>query len=146
MEIIKVRGVCRNGKINIFGINGSINWSELSLTENPELPDECELELTISLNQDDFLSGKNGIVWATYSMRQAEIIHNTLLAQNINSEINNINIGKEKLFLLKVTNQPDINEAIDFIWKGGSGLNLKPDWTYSEGETNKSFEQWLSGQ
>ena len=85
-------------------------------------------------------------MWATYSMRQAEIIHNTLLAQNINSEINNINIGKEKLFLLKVTNQPDINEAIDFIWKGGSGLNLKPDWTYSEGETNKSFEQWLSGQ
>ncbi len=85
-------------------------------------------------------------MWATYSMRQAEIIHSTLLAQNINSEINNINIGKEKLFLLKITNQPDINEAIDFIWKSGSGLNLKPDWTYSEGETNKSFEQWLSGQ
>ncbi|HKJ80627.1 MAG TPA: hypothetical protein VJ954_01285 [Ignavibacteriaceae bacterium] len=146
MEIIKVRGICRNGKINIFGINSSINLSELSLTEHPELPDECELELTISLNQDDFLSGKNGIVWATYYMRQAEIIHNTLLAQNINSEINNINTGKEKLFLLKVTNRPDINEAMDFIWKSDSGLNLKPDWTYSEGETNKSFEQWLSGQ
>lgn len=145
MKMLKVSGIYRNGKINVFGTNSLIKWSELSLNEHPELHDDYEVELTISLNHDDFLSGKNGIVWATYDIRQADIIRNTLLAQNINAEINNVNIGKEKLFLIKVTNQSDKNDAIDFIWKSESGLNLKPDWTYSEGETNKSFEQWLSG-
>lgn len=145
MEMLKVSGIYRNGKINMSETNSSIKWSELCLTEQPNLPDEYEVEMTISLNGDDFLAGKNGIVWATYDMRQAEIIYNTLLAQNINTEINSIKIGTEKLFLIKVTNQSDKNDAIDFIWKSESGLNLKPDWTYPEGETNKSFEQWLSG-
>lgn len=144
--MLKVSGIYRNGRVNVFVTNASIKWSELSLTEHPELPDEYEIELTISLNHDDFLSGKNGIVWATYDIRQAEIIRNTLLAQNINAEINNVNIGNEKLFLIKVTNQSDKNDAIDFIWKSDSGLQLKPDWTYADGETNKTFEQWLSGQ
>jgi hypothetical protein len=144
--MLKVSGIYRNGKINVSGTNRLIKWSELSLTGQPDLPDEYEVELTISLNNDDFLSGKNGIVWATYDMRQAEIIRSTLLAQNINTEINNINIGNKKLFLINVTNKSDEKDAIDFIWKSESGLNLKPDWAYPKGETNKSFEQWLSGQ
>ena len=145
MVILKVNGIYRNGTIAIHGTNGKVKWDKLSLTENPELPDDCIIELVISLDKNDFLSGKNGIVWATYDIRQADTILNALLAQNINTEINNINIGKENLFLIKVTSRSDKNDAIDFIWKSESGLNLKPDWTYSEGETNKSFEQWLSG-
>ena len=144
--MLKVSGIYRNGKINVSGTNRLIKWSELSLTGQPNLPDEYEVELTISLNNDDFLCGKNEIVWATYDMRQAEIIRSTLLAQNINTEINNINIGNKKLFLINVTNKSDEKDAIDFIWKSESGLNLKPDWAYPKGETNKSFEQWLSGQ
>lgn len=146
MEILKVSGIYRNGKINVFGTNSSIKWDELSSTGHPELPDGYEFELTISLNDDDLLSGKFGFVWATYDLRQAEIIYNTLLSQNINTEINNINTRKAKLYLLKVTDQTDENDAIDFIWKSESGLQLKPDWNYSEDKINISFEQWLSGK
>ena len=41
--------------------------------------------------------------------------------------------------------ESDISEAINFVWKSDTGLRLKPDWSYPEGELNKSFEQWLSG-
>ena len=49
------------------------------------------------------------------------------------------------MLLLNITNDSDIIDAIDFIWRSKTGLRLKPDWTYSEDEKNKSFEQWLSG-
>ena len=49
------------------------------------------------------------------------------------------------MFLIAITNEKDTKVAIDFIWEGHNGLRLKPDWSYPQGETNKSFEQWLNG-
>ncbi len=54
MEMLKFTGMVKN----VLETNDSIKWSDLSLNENPELPDEYEVEFTISLNHDDFLSGK----------------------------------------------------------------------------------------
>ena len=105
-----------------------------------------EIELTISFKENDFLLGIGGFVWATHETRQAEIIQNTLMAQHINSEIKLIPLPSYDLYVIKVTNENDINEAIDFIWQSQSGLRLKPDWVYPEGEKNKSFEQWLGEQ
>lgn len=144
MVILEVNGIYRNGIIALSGTNGKVKWGDLSLAEHPELPDDCKIELIISLDKNDFLSGKNGIVWATFDIRQAEVIHNSLIAQNINTEVEKTYPGKNEIFLIKVTNQSDVNDAMDFIWKSESGLHLKPDWTYSENETNKSFELWLS--
>jgi hypothetical protein len=54
MEMLKFTGMVKN----VLETNDSIKWSDLSLKEYPELPDEYEVEFTISLNHDDFLSGK----------------------------------------------------------------------------------------
>lgn len=145
MKLIKIKGIYREmGKIS-FDTAKTIEWRELSDDNPPELPFGSKLELTVSLEEDDFLSGKNGIVWATYDQRQSEIIQNALLAQQINSEIKWIDILEKGLFLIKIIDNNDICEAIDFIWQSSKGLRLKPDWNYSDGENNKSFEQWLSG-
>ncbi len=134
-------------------MNKTIEWKELSTEKIPELPDNSDVELTITFDESDFLSGKNGIVWATYDLRQVEVIQSALLAQHLSSEIKNIgfvqrtsDIGKENMFLISITNGSDVNEAIDFIWRSDSGLRLKPDWSYPDKESNKSFELWLSGQ
>ncbi len=145
MVRIKVRGTCLNDGRVVFETDDFIECRGLILTQPAELPDECRVEVTVSYDEEDFLSGKNGIVWATYDIRQAEILHRALLAQDINTEIKKTGLEKRKLFLIKITSMRDKDDAIDFIWKSESGLNLKPDWTYSEGETNKSFELWLGG-
>ncbi len=145
MVRIKVNGTCLNDGTVVFETNDFIECSGLIITQPAELPDGCRVEVTVSYDEDDFLTGKNGIVWATYDIRQAEILHRALLAQDINTEIKKTDLEKRELFLINVTTQSDENDAIDFIWKSESGLNLKPDWTYSENETNKSFEQWLGG-
>lgn len=90
-----------------------------------------------------YLSGKDGIVWATYGKRQSEIIHNALLAQDIHSEISKDFIENNDLFLIKVTDQADVKNALNFIWKSSTGLRLKPDWYYPYGTSNTSFEHWL---
>jgi hypothetical protein len=153
MILLKMNGIYHNeGKI-VLDMNKTIEWKELSAEKSPELPDNSNVEITITFDESDFLSGKNGIVWATYNLRQAEIIQSSLLAQQLSSEVKNIgfvqrtpNGGKDDLFLINITNGSDINEAIDFIWRSDSGLRLKPDWTYPNKETNKSFELWLNGQ
>jgi hypothetical protein len=85
-------------------------------------------------------------VWATFDLRQAEIIQNSMLAQQINSEIKSIDLVEKETFLISILDTNDVKDAIDFIWKSNSGLRLKPDWNYTEDERNESFEQWLSGQ
>lgn len=145
MVRIKVNGTCLNDGRVVFETDDFIECRGLILTQPAELPDECQVEVTVSYDEEDFLSGKNGIVWATYDIRQAEILHRALLAQDINTEIKKTDLEKRELFLIKITSLRDKEDAIDFIWKSESGLNLKPDWTYSEGETNRSFELWLSG-
>jgi hypothetical protein len=119
-----------------------------NLDENisPEIPLGSSVELTISYDEQQFISGKDGIVWATYDKRQVEVIQNAMLALNITSEVKKIELAGKDLFIIKIINQTDLSNAMDFIWRSSTGLRLKPDWIYPEGETNKSFEQWLGGQ
>ncbi len=145
MVRIKINGICLNGGRVEFETNDFIECRGLILTQPAELPDGCRVEVFVSYDEKDFLSGMNGIVWATYDTRQAEILHRALLAQDINTEIKKADIENSELFLIQITSLSDRFEATDFIWKSESGLNLKPDWTYPDGEKNKSFEQWLSG-
>jgi hypothetical protein len=146
VKLIKIKGTYTEaGKIELES-HKIIQWNELSDLKLPELPNGIKIELNISFEEDDFLFGMNGIVWATYDLRQAEIIQNAMLAQHINSEIKKIDLVEKQILLISITNATDVYDAIDFIWKSNSGLRLKPDWNYTEDERNESFEQWLSGQ
>ena len=91
------------------------------------------------------VSGEYGIVWASWDLRQAEVLHNALLAQNITSAIGEVELDEGFLLLIIIDNQKHIAEALDFIWRKEAGLRLKPDWTYPAGEPNRSFEKWLNG-
>lgn len=134
------------GKI-VLSTTRAIDWKELSVDNPPQLPNGSSIELTISFDENNFLTGKDGIVWATYDVRQAEIIQNTLLAQQINCEVKSISLEPEvkRFFLLSIINEDDIKISADFIWRRDSGLRLKPDWSYPPGTANKSFELWLNG-
>lgn len=144
MIILKSKGTfSSDGKI-VLNSTRAINWKELSDTIPPQLPTGSSIELSISFDENDFLSGKDGIVWATYDLRQAEIIRNTLLAQHINCEVKKIVIQDQDILLISISNEREINAVKDFIWKSNSGLRLKPDWSYPKDVANKSFEQWLN--
>ncbi len=145
VKLIKVKGLYSDIGIIEFENMKSIDLNEFTDEHQLEIPFGSSVELSIEYDENNFLSGKDNIVWATYDLRQAEIIQNTLLAQNINSETVHLNFGGRQLILIKITNQSDMKDASDFIWKNDNGLRLKPDWSYPDGEKNKSFEQWLSG-
>jgi hypothetical protein len=146
LTILKSKGIFNSeGKIVLNSMK-TIRWRDLSNEELPQLPPGTSIDLSVSIDENVFLSGINGVVWATYDPRQAEIIQNTLTAQQISSEIKRIELEKQNMFLIKISNTKDVYDVIEFIWKGNSGLRLKPDWSYPEGEPNKSFDQWLSGQ
>ncbi len=140
-------------KIGIFNPDGeialhpdvSISWKSLSDKAIPELPAGTPLDIDISLDEHTLVSGKYGIVWATWDQRQAEVLSNALLAQNIASVIGKIELDKVTLLLIRIVNDKDIGDAMDFIWRKVNGLRLKPDWTYADGEPNRSFEKWLNG-
>jgi hypothetical protein len=143
--ILKAQGILySSGEIFLNSLK-SIHWKELSDKAQPNLPDTIRVELSISFDENELLSGKDGIVWGSYDLRQAEIIQNSLLAQNINSTISKIESSIKSIYLIKILLMEDITTAKDFIWKNDGGLRLKPDWTYTEGESNKSFELWLNG-
>jgi hypothetical protein len=144
--ILKTNGIFNETGAIVLNSLKTILWGSLSDSDPPKLPGGTGVELFISFDENIFLSGINGIVWATYDKRQAEIIHNTLLVQNFESEIIRIDLGKESILTIKIIHTKDINDVIDFIWKSHGGLRLKPDWTYPDKESNKSFEQWLSGR
>ena len=124
----------------------TLQWENLSEKSFPKLPSGTTVELTLTIDENIFLSGINGIVWATFDPRQAEVIHNTLLVQNIESEVIKIEAGEKILIAIKILNIKDIDAVTEFIWKSSSGLRLKPDWEYPPDESNKSFELWLNGQ
>lgn len=146
MIILKTNGIFNyDGEIVLNSLK-TILWESLSDNNPPKLPAGTSVALSISLDENIFLTGINGIVWATYDSRQAEIIQNTLIALHINTEIMSIDLVNKFLFLIKILDDKDLNEVMEFIWKSDSGLRLKPDWNYPEGETNKSFELWLNGQ
>jgi hypothetical protein len=146
MKMLKITGIYRGDRTILLKNGRHLKWNELSEGNPPELPASIKVELTLSFKENDLLLGTDGIVWATIDSRQAEIIHSSLLAQHINSEVKSLKLAEEQLFIIKIINENDINDAIDFIWQSRSGLRLKPDWVYPEGEKNKSFEKWLSGQ
>ena len=122
----------------------SVSWKSLSDRAIPELPEGTQLDIEISFKENLLLSGKDGIVWATFDFRQAEIITNALLPQSISSVIGKIEMKEGNLMLIRIVNDQDIEEAMDFIWRKDSGLRLKADWTYAKGEPNMSFEKWLN--
>ena len=148
MIILKAKGTYYSEGEIVLNPFKTIRWKDLSDKNPPQLPDGTNIDLSISFDENNFLSGIDGIVWATYDSTQAEIIQDTLLAQNINCEVKRIAFEHElelqSMFLISITNEKEIKMAIDFIWKSDGGLRLKPDWSYPDGK-NKSFELWLSG-
>lgn len=144
MIILKTKGIYNEGGEVVINSAKTIRWNNVSEGLPPQLPSGISIILEMTIDENEFLSGKNEIVWATYDSRQAEIIQSTLLAQHINCEINKISFADEVLFLIMITNKIEVQDAIDFIWNGVGGLRLKPDWHYGKGQINKSFELWLS--
>ena len=145
MKLIKKTGIF-NADGEIFLHRGiSVSWKVFSNKNIPDLPAGTPLDIDISLDEHTILSGEYGIVWATWDQRQAEVIFNALLAQNIASSLGNIQLEDSTLLLTKVKNKEDTSEAMDFIWRKKGGLRLKPDWSYPSGEPNRSFEKWLNG-
>lgn len=145
MKLIKKTGIFNPDGEIILHQGISVFWKSLSNKNLPELPRGTPLDIDVSLDENSLLSGEYGIVWATRDQRQAEVIYNALLAQNITTLIGKIELDQGCLLLLKIDNNRDIGEAMDFIWRKEGGLRLKPDWTYADGEPNKSFEKWLNG-
>lgn len=145
VKLIKIKGFYSDlGKIKLEN-EKIMNLNDLTDEEPVQIPFGSMIELSIVFDEHDFISGRDGIVWASYDQKQIEIIKNALFAQNIITEVRNIKIGSHEMFLMNISNNKDLTDAIDFIWRSKTGLRLKPDWFYPEGEKNKSFEQWLSG-
>lgn len=113
--------------------------------QNLILPlNDIQTELIVFMDLNKLISGINGYVWATWHLRQAEIIANALRVQNIEIEIEKTEHDNKVMFLIKITREDDIMNAIDFIQNENSGLRLKPDWYYPEGEPNESFDKWIN--
>ena len=143
-KMIKINGkYVDNGKVELES-GETISWEQLNLKDPPKIPYGSSIEVIFSFEEKDYLLGKDGIVWATYDKRQADIIQTTLLTQNISVQLEEEYLGKQILFLLRVNDKNELANAIDFIWKSSGGLNLKPDWHYPNGQKNTSFERWLS--
>ncbi|NTW24266.1 MAG: hypothetical protein HGA37_06175 [Lentimicrobium sp.] len=145
MKLIKKTGIFNPDGEIILHPGISVSWKSLSDNTLPDLPEGTPLDIEISFKEHILVSGKGGIVWATFDFRQAEVITNALLAQSISSVTGNIVLDEGKLLLIKIDNDKDIEEALDFIWRKEGGLRLKPDWTYADGEPNMSFEKWITG-
>lgn len=145
MKLIRKTGIFNpDGEIVLHpGI--SVSWHLLSDRNIPDVPPGTPFDIEISINEHTLLSGEYSIVWATYDQRQAEVIINALLAQDIASVTGKIELEKGDLLLIRIDNEIDIGEAMDFIWRKEDGLRLKPDWSYADGAPNKSFEKWLNG-
>ena len=142
--MIKTQGIYKDiGKIELNS-GKYILWDHISNEEPPHIPFGSFIEITLCFEEMDLISGKNGIIWATYDQRQAEIIRDTLITQNINVELGERSIGEYELFQLIVKNRSDIDTALNFIWRDREGLRLKPDWAYKNGQKNESFTKWIN--
>lgn len=145
MKLVKKTGIfTQDGGIDLHP-DFRVSWKYWSDKIAPELPSGTPLNIDVSLDVHSLLSGEYGIVWATWDARQADVLHNTLLAQNITAVIRRIEMEEGSLLLMVIENRKDIGEAQDFIWRKKTGLRLKPDWSYPVGEANQSFEKWVNG-
>lgn len=145
MKLINKKGIFNPDGEIILHPGISVFWRSLSNKSIPELPGGIPINIDISLNEHTLISGEFGIVWATFELRQAEVISNALLAQNITSAIGKVELEDQILLLIKIQKSSDIANALDYIWRKENGLRLNTDWSYPEGEPNKSFEKWLYG-
>jgi hypothetical protein len=145
LKLIKITGIFNPDGENVLHPGISVSWKSLNNKTIPDLPPGIPVDLDISLNEQSLVSGEYGIVWATWDQRQAEVLSNALLARNIATVIGKIELEEGNLLLIKIDNNKDIGEAMDYIWRKEGGLKLKPDWTYPDGEPNRSFEKWLNG-
>lgn len=122
-----------------------IDRQQIGDDEPPRISFDSEIEIIPAFDKKDCLAGREGIVWATYDKRQAEIIRDALSTQNISCEIKNGFLGSRRLHMLRIPKNKDIHSAIDFIWRENSGLQLVPDWEYPPGSENESFRRWTDG-
>jgi len=144
--MLKKAAILKSDGTLVFENGRHLSWDDFSEIRSPELPPSIKVEFTLSFKENDLLLGSGGFVWATRSVSQAEIVQSTLLAQHINAEIITISTSEKNLYALRVINESDVEDAVNFIWQSRDGLRLKPDWVYPGGEKNASFEQWLGGQ
>ena len=142
--MIKIKGTLNSKGEVVFQCGKPLPLKSLYQQQTLQLPVEISIELSVTIGLNSLISGTDGFVWATKNMCQAEIIANALKIQHIESEIVNAESNNISLYLIKVNQEEDIKEVIDFIQNDISGLRLKPDWDYPEGERNQSFEQWLN--
>jgi hypothetical protein len=144
LKLIKKTGILNPDGEIVLHPDISVFWKSLSNKSIPDLPPGTPLDIDVTLDEKVILSGSHGIVWGTFNQRQAEVLSNALLAQNIASVTGKIELEEGNLLLIRIDNEKDIEEAMDFIWRMEDGLRLKPDWSYADGEPNKSFEKWLN--
>ena len=142
--MIKIKGTLNTKGEVVFQCGKPLPLKTLYQQQTLQLPVEISIELSVTIELNSLISGTDGFVWATKDICQAEIITNALKIQHIESEIISTESNKIPIFLIKVNREKDINEVIEFIQNDKSGLRLKPDWNYPEGERNQSFEQWIN--
>jgi hypothetical protein len=145
VELLNLKGTWdAQGKF-IISPGKYISCAALADLDKLPLLEGTSVNLIITFDARELITGRDGIVWATKHLLQAEIVSNALFAQNFNVEILNRQLADGPVYLLQLSSDSDVNEVVDFIWRGENGLRLKPDWSYREGETNKSFEKWVNG-
>ena len=142
--MLKIKGTINKEGEVVFRFGKPLPLRTLYNQQIVHLPVEICLELSVSIGLNTLISGIDGIVWATKNVCQADIISSSLKIQNIESEIIQTEYEKVPVYLIKVNREEDVKIAIDFIQNDKSGLRLKPDWYYPDGERNQSFEQWLN--
>lgn len=118
--------------------------SQITNAALPAIPYGTRLEVTLTYEEADYLNGSNGVVWATYHLRQAETIQAALLAQSISCEVREQSLPGARLYLLCITEAREVAAAVDFIWREPSGMRLQPDWWYPTGAENESFNKWIN--
>lgn len=142
--MIKIKGILNTKGEVVFQRGKPLPLKTLYQQQTLQLPVEISIELSVTVGLNSLISGTDGFVWATKDICQVEIISNALKIQHVETEIISTESNKIPIFLIKVNREEDINEVIDFIQNDKSGLRLKPDWDYPEGERNQSFEQWIN--
>ncbi len=123
----------------------SVSWDDIDGEAPPRIPFGTRIEITVTYHERDFLNGEDGIVWATYDSLQAETIRDALLVQHISSEAPRLTMSAWLLYLIKVPDPNEAQNAIDFIWRDAAGMRLQPDWWYPANTDNLSFQKWMNG-
>ena len=138
-----------NGRINkqgeiVLQCGQELKSKTITNKSVPKSSANIKIELSVSIDLNDLISGFDGFVWATKNYRQAEIICNAIKVQNVELEIIKAEFENTIFHLIRIVNEKDIKSVIDFIQNDKSGLRLKPDWNYPAGEANHSFDQWIN--